>query len=268
MARAALVDDDKVEEPVDSLEAMDDTDNVEQVEAYEAPAPVEQPQDDLPDKYRNKSVKELAAMHQELERLLGRQAEEVRTVRELADSLIKAKATTPPQQSEEPDELDFFENPDKAISKAIEKHPVVQDAKKYSEAYRRNAAQAQLVSAHPDMSEILKDPAFGQWVQSSRIRVQLFQRADQDYDTEAAHELFTNWKERKGLAQQTVEADRKVQRAEVKRAATGSGRGSAEGAGKKIYRRSDLMDLMIKNPERYEALQPEIMRAYAEKRVR
>jgi hypothetical protein len=36
----------------------------------------------------------------------------------------------------------------------------------------------------------------------------------------------------------------------------------------KVYRRADIMNLMMTNPERYEALQPEIMAAYAQGRVR
>ena len=48
-----------------------------------------QDEDDLPDKYRGKSPKEIAKMHQEAEKLIGRHGQEVRELRELADSLIK-----------------------------------------------------------------------------------------------------------------------------------------------------------------------------------
>jgi len=41
-----------------------------------------------------------------------------------------------------------------------------------------------------------------------------------------------------------------------------------ESTGKKIYRRADIISLKVNNPKRYEALQPEIMQAYAEGRVR
>jgi len=39
-------------------------------------------------------------------------------------------------------------------------------------------------------------------------------------------------------------------------------------AGKKIYRRADLIRLRTNDPERYDALQDEILEAYAEGRVK
>ena len=63
----------------------------------------------------------------------------------------------------------------------------------------------------------------------------------------------------------TQQADRKAQ---IKQASTGATRGSGEPQSKKIYRRSDIVDLMRKDPDRYMALQPEIMAAYAEGRVK
>jgi len=64
---------------------------------------------------------------------------------------------------------------------------------------------------------------------------------------------------------ETQKADRKQQ---VKQASTGNIKGSAESVSRKIYRRSDIIDLMRKDPQRYQDLQPEIMAAYAEGRVR
>ena len=43
--------------------------------------------------------------------------------------------------------------------------------------------------------------------------------------------------------------------------------GSGESS-KKVYRRADLISLKMTDPSRYEALQPEIMAAYAENRVK
>ncbi len=43
----------------------------------------------IPSKYQNKSLEEIVKMHQEAEKLIGRQAQEVGEVRKLADELIK-----------------------------------------------------------------------------------------------------------------------------------------------------------------------------------
>lgn len=59
----------------------------------------EQPQDStqqdsvvdkvIPDKYKGKSVEDIVKMHQEAEKMIGRQAQEVHEVRSLADQLLK-----------------------------------------------------------------------------------------------------------------------------------------------------------------------------------
>jgi hypothetical protein len=54
---------------------------------------------------------------------------------------------------------------------------------------------------------------------------------------------------------------------QLKQGSTGSARGTGEAPSKKKYRRADIMALMRDDPERYMALQPEIMLAYQEKRV-
>ena len=49
---------------------------------------------------------------------------------------------------------------------------------------------------------------------------------------------------------------------------TGGARGSAEGSRKKVYRRADIIKLMRTDPERYQALSEEILKAYSEGRVK
>jgi len=62
----------------------------EQVEAQaEEPAVEEQPEPEIPDKYRNKSIHDIVKMHQEAEKLIGKQAQEVGEVRKLADDLLR-----------------------------------------------------------------------------------------------------------------------------------------------------------------------------------
>ena len=71
---------------------------------------------ELPEKYRDKSLDEIVRMHQEAEKLIGKQAQEVGEVRKLADELIKQNLGSRQQQTrqEEP-EVDFFENPQNVI---------------------------------------------------------------------------------------------------------------------------------------------------------
>ena len=83
-----------------------------------------------------------------------------------------------------------------------------------------------------------------------------------------ADELFSLWKERKTVAQQTAQVEKQARKQQVRAANTGNARGSAEGSRKKVYRRADIIKLMKNDPDRYQALSDEIMAAYAEGRVK
>ena len=225
--------------------------------------------DDLPEKYRGKSAQELARMHQEAEQLLGRQSNEVGELRKTVDNYILSQLQAADSATQEPeDEVDFFVDPDTAVNKAIEKHPAVQQAAKQAKEYQHTTAVAQLQQRHPDMGEILTDPKFMEWVQASKVRQQLFQQADQGYDADVADELLTLYKERQSVARQTAQVETTARKQQARAAQTGTqGQGSG-GSSKRIYRRADIIKLMKTDPDRYEALSPELMQAYAEGRVR
>ena len=127
---------------------------------------------------------------------------------------------------------------------------------------------ATLQAKHPDMQQILSDPKFAEWIKASKIRTQLFVAADQQYDADSADELFSLWKERKTVAQQTAKVEKQARKQTLKAANTGNARGSSEGSRKKVYRRADIIKLMKNDPDRYQALSDEIMAAYAEGRVK
>ena len=235
----------------------------------EEPQVEETPQeDDIPDKYKGKSTAEIVRMHQEAEKLLGRQSSEVGELRSVVDSYIQTQLDTTPATQEPEEEIDFFSDPDKAVERAIKNHPSIKAAEQQTQQYKQQTAQSQLQQRHPDMQEILQDGKFVDWIKGSKIRTQLFAQADTQYDYEAADELFTNWKERQGVVAQTVANEKASRKEAVKTASTGGAKGSGETATKKVYRRSDIIKLMQTDPDRYLALSPEIERAYAEKRVR
>jgi hypothetical protein len=98
--------------------------------------------------------------------------------------------------------------------------------------------------------------------------MELYQRADQGYDFDAADELVSTFKERTSVARQAVQNETHARQAAVKQASTGSVSGSGNSGSKRIYRRADIIKLMKTDPDRYEALNPEIMLAYQEGRVK
>jgi len=223
---------------------------------------------DVPDKYQGKSAQELVQMHQEAEKLLGRQSSEVGELRKVVDTYIQAQLTPAPEQQEQVEEVDFFTDPEKAVAQAIQNHPKIKEAESVSQQYKMQTALSALKANHPDMESILQDTKFAEWIEASKIRTKLFVAADKQYDYEAADELFSLWKERQQMIGQAANVEKQSRKQAVKSASTGSASGSSESSPKKIYRRADIIRLMKDDPHRYAALQDEIMRAYAEKRVK
>ena len=269
MSRATIVDQAPEEGNADQIE-QNEVNEIQQ----EAAAEVEQPQaqePSLPNKYQGKSLEEVVQMHQEAEKLLGRQSSEVGELRKVVDDYISSQAPTqaPQQQHVEPEsDIDYFTDPQAAVNRAIENHPKIREAEQYTTQYKKQSSLATLQAKHSDMQNILQDPKFAEWIKESKIRTQLFVQADQQYDAEAADELFTLWKERKTVAQQTANVERQARKQQLKAANTGNARGSSTGTRKKTYRRADIIKLMKTDPERYQALSNEIFQAYAEGRVK
>ena len=240
----------------------------EQEQQQEQETQATQSEPDIPEKYQNKSAQELVQMHQEAEKLLGRQSSEVGELRKVVDNFIQAQPIQAPQQEEKVEEIDFFTDPEKAMAQAIQNHPKIKEAESASQQYKMQTALSALKANHPDMESILQDTKFAEWIEASKVRTKLFVAADKQYDYEAADELFNLWKERQQMIGQAATAEKQSRKQAVKNASTGSASGSSESSPKKIYRRADIIKLMKEDPNRYAALQDEIMRAYAEKRVR
>jgi len=232
---------------------------------------------ELPEKYRGKSLDEIIRMHQEAEKLIGRQAQEVGEVRKLADSLLKQQLETKHDtQPSKAQEIDWFEDPEKAVKQAVENNPVL---KKMQE---EQAKQAQLVAlqtiekAHPDFVSVAQSDDFQQWVTSSKIRTRLYEQAS-DYDVDSALELLDTYKSLRNIKQQqqeTVKAadeslkkvDAETRSKNLKTAAVQQG-GTGEST-RPVYRRADLIRLRMQDPARYESMADEILQAYAEGRVK
>ena len=230
----------------------------------------QEPESTIPDKYQGKSIEEIVQMHQEAEKLVGRQSSEVGELRKILDDFIKTKAEETKQEispnNSMDDEVDFFDNPKEAVARAVAGSTEMKQMQELLAAQKQQEVLGKISAKHPDYMEVIQDPAFGEWVKSSTVRVELLQRAD-NYDFNAADELLTVWSERKEVvekAKEVNEQDRKQQR----KAATTGGKGSGEPISRKIYKRSDIVQLMISDPERYKANVDEFDRAYREGRVK
>jgi hypothetical protein len=281
---AKIIDTDVTEQEDNSTEFASLTEEQPTQEAPAEPAEeateavvesevAEEEAEDLPEKYKGKSAAELARMHQNLESLMGKQSSEVGELRKAVDQLVQsnmqtqATATSAPEP--EIDDSEFFTNPRGAVERLIAENPTLQSAQQVAAEMSKQQALAALQNAHPDMNKIVTDDAFQKWVGGSKIRTEMFRKADQQYDYEQANELFNLWKERATTVTQAKAVEKLAQKQQLKRASTGSARANPEGkAVKKVYRRRDIIDLMNRDPKRYQAMQSEIMLAYQEGRVK
>jgi hypothetical protein len=234
----------------------------------EEPAKEESKLEDIPDKYKGKSLKDIVAMHQEAEKLIGRQGSEVGELRKVVDDFIKTQ-TAKESKVNEPtvSDDDFFVEPKTAVNRAIDNHPAIKQAQEQALMMKREQTLAQLKSEFPNVQDIVQSPDFAEWIKSSRVRTELFARAETQFDYDSAKELLSTWNEKQSITKKVAETSKVDRDQQLKAADIGSSNGTSETVGKKKYRRSDIIKLMQTDPDRYDAMSSEIMTAYREGRV-
>ena len=175
-------------------------------------------------------------------------------------------ATASPEPSEE---VDYFVDPQAAVSRQIDNHPALQQAQQMAQKLAYAQGLATLQARHPDLQDVVGSEDFKNWVKDSPARIQRYQRADQMGDVDEADDLISTFKAIKEAGKSAEKVSRTARKQAVQNASVGSARGAADGGGsRRVYRRADIRQLMRTDPRRYEELQAEIMQAYAEGRVR
>ena len=246
---------------------IDNDENQSEVDIEESKAQANS-QNTIPDKYRDKSLDDIIKMHQEAEKLIGKQAQEVGEVRKLADELIKNNLVGGKQQTIEVEpEVDFFEDPKRAMQRTVDNHPDVLAGRNAAIEFKKMQIQNQLNQDHPDYKQVVNDAEFIDWVKSSNVRIGLYTKANADFDYDSAHELISTFKALRGVKMRQTEQDGESTRKQNLNSAMVDSGGTGESS-RKVYRRADLIRLKMNDPARYEALSDEIITAYAEGRVK
>jgi hypothetical protein len=246
---------------------IDNDENQSEVDIEESKAQANS-QNSIPDKYRDKSLDDIIKMHQEAEKLIGKQAQEVGEVRKLADELIKNNLVGGKQQTIEVEpEVDFFEDPKRAMQRTVDNHPDVLAGRNAAIEFKKMQIQNQLNQDHPDYKQVVNDVEFIDWVKSSNVRIGLYTKANADFDYDSANELISTFKQLRGVKMRQTEQDGESTRKQNLNSAMVDSGGTGESS-RKVYRRADLIRLKMNDPARYEALSDEIMTAYAEGRVK
>lgn len=248
-----------VEDQSTGTETVEDTDNTKQI----------------PDKLQGKSQDELADMYLNLEKELGRKNNEVGELRRLTDEYIKRQLNQPiPDTSKTVAEKkkldvdDLLDKPEEVIDEYVANSPRLKKIEEQLALKEQEAAQAAFEKRHPDWNEVLHSNEFQTWAKESPARVQLLIQANETNDVQLATELFDLYKAihqaKVKTAQSTAKDIRDKQLKDVKT----EKKSSSEPKSGKYFRRADLIKLQMTDPERYEAMEAEIVQAYLEDRVK
>ena len=252
------------EEPVQEVET-EAAGNVE--------AEAKQTEHEIPQKYAGKSIQEVIEMHQNVEQAFGKQGAEVGEQRKLIQSLLEAqnKQTTIEEPQEEAVSFEdaFYSDPANAVNSAIENHPDVLRAKEERVLSAQKQQLGVLEKAYPDWEKRVADKSFQDWVGKSKIRTEMFRKADAEYNPDYAIELFNTY-DKINMIDKTKEVQKqeKAKAGKALRKTVSETRSTSSVGGKKMYRRSDLINLQVTDPNRYASLSDEIHAAYAEGRVK
>ena len=228
----------------------------------------QKPEYSIPDKFKDKSIEDVSKSYEELEKKLGRQAQELGDTRKLADDLLRQELDknkqTLAQETEEPTEFDY-DNPLESVRKMIQQelNPVREQLKATQDISTRD----KLAQQHPDYMDIASSPEFSDWVNSSPIRQDLYRRANDQLEYNAAVELIDTWKALNPKKEvSSKDQSQKVTKQKINELSTESG--SSGQTSTKTFSRRELINLRATNPNKYYEMADEIREAYATGRVR
>jgi len=265
------MDPEVIEEEV-SL--FDNNDKPEpQAKAVESAPQEEEASFKMPEKFTGKSMEDVVKSYVNLEKEFGNKNNEVGELRKLTDQILKNQVSQPQRVAEDDyieDEVgfdDFIDDPTRAVNRALDSNPRLQKLEESLHSREVEISRNALHARHKDAEEIVSSPGFQTWVNEEGGRARILQEAHQTLNSGLASDLLDMYKVTRSTAtEQAIEERNERAKGDLRRATVESG--SAPANTKKIYRRAELIQLKIRDPQRYEAMSDEIKLAYAEKRVK
>lgn len=225
--------------------------------------------DEIPEKFKGKEVADVVASYLELEKTLGHKNNEVGELRKLTDEILQQQLKEPTQNEPETsiDLDDLLENPNDVVTKAIDNNPTIAKLQEQMQQALIAEKRKGFEGKHTDWNDVLESGDFQSWVTSSPVRQQMFTSANQSYDYAVLDEVFSLYKDVRGVAKEKAETTASTKRKKALND-TSVEKGSTGEVTKKVYRRADLIRLKQTNPNRYSEMADEIYLAYQEGRVK
>lgn len=239
------------------------------------PEPVkEDHEDDVPDKYRGKSIADIIEMHRNAERELGRKANELHEYKQLSGSIVERQLKQPksdevPTQSKADIDLDsLLEKPAEVINSILESHPVLKQLQESVQVQQRAAKEDAFFKKYPNAKQIVGTEHFQEWVSASPVRTKMLREAHYNYDFEMGGELLDLYSQIHAVALAEATEKRNSDAAKIEGSARGSS-SSGKAKRQKIYSKEQVIKLMQSDPYRYQQLcEGDLGKAFEEGRVR
>lgn len=214
----------------------------------------------LPEKYQGKSMEEIIAMHENAEKEKSRLGNELGTLRKYTDKLLeldtrKVDSTPEPELDWDYDTKTAVETTVNSKVKSVDEKLSKLEEKLLLDDFKRR---------HPTFEDDSASPEFMDWVKASKYRTNLYNRNYQGIDIDAADELMNGWADYK----ETRKPDDTAQKRTKQLKDASLEKGSSGGSSKKRFNRTELINMKIYEPHKYEAMLPEIELAYKEGRVK
>lgn len=255
-------------EETDELEELDE--EIEQEDSEDVTDKEAKVEDDgvLP-KFKGKTPADISKAYAELEREHGRLANEVGDYRKMAREYLfnEQDSKKGKEKARQLTDEDFLDKPSEAVSGIVEDK--ISPVKRELDEVKMNLKVAEFQRMNPDFQEIVTSPEFADWVKASPYRTKLYKKADAA-DLDAGTELLQGFREMrdftkasKAASEKTLEKEKTLRKVSSEKSGSGGSSGK-----KKIWSSAYLVNLKITNPDKYNALQPEIMEAYREGRVK
>ena len=131
---------------------------------------------------------------------------------------------------------------------------------------RLNTALDVLNQHHPDMQDIVNSEDFQEW-SSKSVPSSLVLKGDEN--PEIADYVLSQYKQFKNTnSSEAAVAEKIATKRVMANSIAGVGQSTAPTNEKPVFKRIEIMEMIANNPRKYESMQTEIQRAYAEGRVK
>lgn len=207
------------------------------------------PESDIPERFRNKSAAEIAQSYTELERKFSQQGNDLGQMRKTLDEFIRLQSEAgvtkqDPEQEEKPKTIDdLYTDTEGTIRDVVDKAAGERLEKVEQELEKKRVQEEleELTKEFPSWQKDVQSEGFIEWIKKDPIRQQTAIIASNTNNTAAARSLISTWYE-VNAARQAAE---KATRESALRDGSLEGSGGSHGGATQVFSRRALMEKRI-----------------------